>query len=53
MGRGDLPDADLPDWVRLVERTLVPARMDWGLIQREGPRWMALWDRSVRGRAGS
>jgi len=51
--RGDLPDADLPDWVRLVERTLVPARMDWGLIQREGPRWMALWDRSVRGRAGS
>jgi len=48
--RTDLPEADLPDWARDVEKRLVPARVDWDLLEREGPAWMARWDREVRGR---
>ncbi len=48
--RGDIPPAELPAWARDVESRLVAARMDWDLLEREGPGWMATWDRTVRGR---
>jgi iron(III) transport system substrate-binding protein len=48
--RQDLPEPELPGWARDVERRLVPAKMDWGLIEREGAVWMARWDREVRGK---
>ena len=50
--RTDLPEAELPVWAREVLGRLVPARMDWALVEREGPGWMATWDRTVRGRGG-
>ena len=50
--RADLPEEKLPAWARDVARTLVPARLDWALIEREGPGWMARWDREIRGRGG-
>ena len=27
-----------------------PAEVDWELIERRGPEWMATWDRTIRGR---
>lgn len=48
--RTDLPEEKLPEWAREVERALVPARLDWNMIEREGPAWMAKWDREVKGR---
>jgi iron(III) transport system substrate-binding protein len=48
--RTDLPADRLPSWARDVEAKLVPAKMDWDLLEREGPGWMATWDRTVRGR---
>jgi iron(III) transport system substrate-binding protein len=48
--RGDIPAAELPAWARDVESRLVPAKMDWDALEREGPGWMATWDRTVRGR---
>jgi iron(III) transport system substrate-binding protein len=48
--RTDLPPDQLPEWAREVEKKLVPARLDWGLIEREGSAWMAIWDREVRGK---
>ena len=50
--RTDLPEEKLPAWAREVEKRLVPAKLDWNLIEREGPTWMATWDRTVRGRGG-
>jgi hypothetical protein len=29
---------------------MVPARLDWELLERELPGWMATWDREVRGK---
>ncbi|HTO75730.1 MAG TPA: extracellular solute-binding protein [Thermoanaerobaculia bacterium] len=49
--RLDIPSAELPAWARDVESRLVAAKMDWDLLEREGPEWMARWDRTVRGRA--
>ncbi|HEY7113274.1 MAG TPA: extracellular solute-binding protein [Thermoanaerobaculia bacterium] len=49
--RLDVPAAELPAWARDVESKLVAAKMDWDLLEREGPAWMARWDRTVRGRA--
>jgi iron(III) transport system substrate-binding protein len=49
--RIDLPEEKLPAWARDVTHTLVPARLDWDLIEREGPGWMARWDREIRGRS--
>ncbi|HEY7575914.1 MAG TPA: extracellular solute-binding protein [Thermoanaerobaculia bacterium] len=51
--RTDIPKAQLPDWAREVEEKLVAAKMDWDLLEREGPAWMATWDRTVRGRGGN
>ncbi len=48
--RTDIPPADLPAWARDVEKRLVPAKLDWELLEREGPSWMATWDREVRGK---
>ena len=47
--RHDLPADSVPAWVREVEAEMVVAPMDWGLLAREGPAWMAWWDRHVRG----
>jgi len=48
--RTDLPPDRLPQWARDVEEKMVPAKMDWDLIEREGQAWMARWDREVRGK---
>jgi iron(III) transport system substrate-binding protein len=48
--RTDLPAAELPQWARGVETALVPAKLDWERIGREGPAWMSRWDREVRGK---
>ena len=48
--RTDLPPAELPDWARDVQSRMIPAKMNWELIEREGSAWMARWDREVRGR---
>ncbi|MGE5277666.1 MAG: extracellular solute-binding protein [Acidobacteriota bacterium] len=48
--RTDIPAADLPAWAREVESKLVAAAMDWDRLERDGPGWMATWDRTVRGR---
>lgn len=47
--RRDLPEALLPQWAREVDRSLVPAKMNWDLIERDGAGWMAKWDREIRG----
>jgi iron(III) transport system substrate-binding protein len=46
--RRDLPADSMPAWVADVERSLVESEMDWGLLAREGPGWMAYWDNRVR-----
>jgi iron(III) transport system substrate-binding protein len=48
-GRTDLDPATLPDWARRVLAELKPIALDWSLVEREQPGWMAEWDRSVRG----
>ena len=48
--RTDLPAEELPDWASDVEKKMIPARMDWDLLDREGQAWMARWDREVRGK---
>lgn len=48
--RTDLPTERLPEWARDVLTKMVPARMDWDLLEREGQAWMARWDREVRGK---
>jgi iron(III) transport system substrate-binding protein len=50
--RTDIPASELPAWAREVESKLVATPMDWNLLERDGPGWMATWDRTVRGRAG-
>jgi iron(III) transport system substrate-binding protein len=47
--RTDLPAARLPAWAQQVLRAMVPARLDWALIERHEQEWMIAWDRSVRG----
>ena len=46
--RADLPADSVPAWVAEVERSMVVAHVDWGLLAREGAAWMAYWDRHVR-----
>ncbi|MCA1583003.1 MAG: extracellular solute-binding protein [Acidobacteria bacterium] len=48
--RTDIPPAELPAWARDVQEKLVPARLDWALLERQGAMWMSTWDREVRGR---
>lgn len=47
--RRDLPQDSVPGWVAEVERGMVVADVDWGLLAREGSAWMSYWDRHVRG----
>jgi iron(III) transport system substrate-binding protein len=47
--REDLTPEDLPEWARQVSRELVPATLDWGLLERHGSEWMRTWDREIRG----
>jgi len=47
--RHGLPVDSIPPWVADVERAMVEWPMDWGLLSREGERWMGYWDRRVRG----
>src|SRR5262249_20394669 len=49
---GDIPASELPAWARDLESRLVAAKMDWDLLEHEGPGWMATWDRTIRGRGG-
>jgi len=51
--RTDLPAARLPAWAQEVLRAMVPARVDWGLIESREQEWMIAWDRSVRGRGAT
>lgn len=48
--RTDIPAEELPEWARGVEKALVPAKIDWDRIGREGSSWMSRWDREVRGK---
>ncbi len=48
--RTDIAPETLPAWAREVAARLVPAEVDWELIERRGPEWMATWDRTIRGR---
>ena len=50
--RTDLGDA-LPEWAREIEREMVPARVDWELVEKEGSAWMATWDRTIRGKGAA
>jgi len=47
--RTDLPPDRVPAWVAQVEREMVVAEMDWGLLSSNGPGWMSYWDQHVRG----
>ena len=48
--RTDLPPEKLPEWAREVLRQLVPAKVDWKLIEEHGQEWMTTWDRTIRGK---
>jgi iron(III) transport system substrate-binding protein len=50
--RTDLGDLT-PDWARAIDREMVPADMDWPLVEKEGAGWMATWDRTIRGKGAS
>jgi iron(III) transport system substrate-binding protein len=45
--REDLDRQTLPDWMRQPVRALP---MDWERLSREGPRWMNVFDRRIKGR---
>ena len=44
---------EIPAWAREVEREMVPAEIDWELVDRDGAAWMARWDREIRGKGAS
>ena len=50
--RTDLGE-ELPAWAREVERAMVVADVDWGLVEKNGAEWMAIWDRTIRGRGAA
>jgi iron(III) transport system substrate-binding protein len=50
--RTDLGD-ELPEWAREVEREMVPAAMDWPLVDKDGSAWMSTWDRTIRGKGAA
>jgi iron(III) transport system substrate-binding protein len=51
--RLDLPADSLPEWARTVRAGLVVEPMDWALLSRSGDQWMAIWDRTIRGRGAA
>jgi iron(III) transport system substrate-binding protein len=50
--RADL-GAELPAWARDVEAQMVPAEIDWPLVEKDGAAWMSTWDRTIRGKGAS
>jgi hypothetical protein len=40
----------MPQWARRALADIVPASVDWELIEAHGAEWMARWDREIRGR---
>ena len=46
--RRDLPPERVPAWVAEVEKDMVVEPMDWGLLARDGAKWMGYWDQQVR-----
>jgi hypothetical protein len=32
---------------------MVPAEIDWPLVEKEGAGWMSTWDRTIRGKGAS
>ena len=48
--RNDLAPEELPEWAREAIESIVPADVDWQLIAERGSKWMARWDREVRGK---
>ena len=50
--RTDLEPAELPEWARDVLARMVPAEVDWELIEERGQEWMATWDQTIRGAGG-
>jgi iron(III) transport system substrate-binding protein len=50
--RTDLPREDLPPWAQRVLDEMVPAALDWELVEAHGGEWMKTWDRTIRGRGG-
>jgi iron(III) transport system substrate-binding protein len=50
--RTDMGDA-LPGWAREVEREMVPAEMDWALVEKDGSAWMTTWDQTIRGKGAA
>jgi iron(III) transport system substrate-binding protein len=51
--REGLREVKLRGGARDTRRALVPARLDWDEIEREGSVWMARWDREIKGRGRS
>jgi len=47
--RSDLATDSVPFWVTEVEREMIVADMDWGLLSAQGAEWMRYWDQHVRG----
>jgi len=50
--RTDLGD-ELPAWAVEVEHEMVPAAMDWPLVEKDGAAWMSAWDRTIRGKGAA
>jgi iron(III) transport system substrate-binding protein len=50
--RTDLGD-ELPEWARVIEREMVPAVIDWDLVEKDGAAWMSTWDRTIRGKGAA
>ncbi|NOT07690.1 MAG: extracellular solute-binding protein [Gemmatimonadales bacterium] len=46
--RRDLPPDSIPPWIAEVEQAMKETEVDWALLAREGPGWMAYWDQRVR-----
>lgn len=51
--RTDLPADRLPEWAREVLAEMRPADYDEALAAGKSAEWMALWDRTVRGRGAA
>jgi iron(III) transport system substrate-binding protein len=51
--RTDLTPEQLPQWAQEVLRDMVPAQVDWKLIEQNGQQWMATWDREIRGKGAA
>jgi iron(III) transport system substrate-binding protein len=49
--RTDVPVAQLPQWAQGVLASLVPARLDWHLVETHEKEWMIAWDHDIRGHA--